>query len=148
MILDLHMDALKNRPPRKGDLNRNLRVGYVRESVGDYSQPLTEQITKTKGCHKVFCDKFTRGTSQTREKLFHFLREGDTLVVTRLDRLATSLDDLISAISELSLMKVDLVVLDENINTKNGRKGDLFSTLDSIACALETWQEEEMAAVR
>jgi len=145
LLLDLEIDYLKNRPRRKGDLDRKLRVGYMRESVGDFSQPLTEQINKMKGCDKVFCDKpGTISPQPELKKMYHFLREGDTLVVTRLDRLATCLDDLLSAISELGLMNVELVVVDEYINTANQDCG-LFHAMDAIGGALEVWHEEELA---
>lgn len=145
----LHMDYLKSRPRRKGDLDRHMRVGYVRESVGDDSQPLTEQLIKLKGCEKVFCDK--PGTTLLQpefKKMYDFLRPGDTLVITRLDRLASCLDDLLPAIWELVRMNVGLVVLDQDIDTAKQDCGPFFSALDAVGCALEVWHSEKLVQQR
>jgi len=151
MYESLHLEFLRNRPPRKGDLDRKLRVGYVRVSYGNDSQPLAEQIEKMKGCDKVFCDKSKPGTTSSHpefRKMYDFLREGDTLVVTRLDRLSNSLDDLLPAIWELCRMNVELVAVDQDIDTLNQDCGPMFRALDALGCALEVWHEEELAMQR
>ncbi|MEL7225235.1 MAG: recombinase family protein, partial [Cyanobacteria bacterium J06576_12] len=65
-------------------------VGYAR--VSSIGQSLDVQLDKLNDCNKVFKEKKT-GTSGKRPQLqacLDYLREGDTLVVTRLDRLARS----------------------------------------------------------
>ena len=65
-------------------------VGYAR--VSSVGQSLDVQLDKLKDCDKVFQEKKT-GTSSTRPRLkacLEYVRDGDTLVVTRLDRLARS----------------------------------------------------------
>lgn len=152
LLLDLEIDYLKSRPRRKGDLDRNLTVGYVRESVGDDSQPLAEQLGKMKGCDKVFCDKPVKpGTTSPQpefQKMYDFLREGDTLVVARLDRLACCLDDLLPAIWDLCRMNVELVVPDQDIDTAKQDCRHFFGALDAIASAMEVWHSEELAQQR
>ena len=63
-------------------------VGYAR--VSSVGQSLDVQLDKLKDCDKVFQEKRT-GASSTRPRLkacLEYVRDGDTLVVTRLDRLA------------------------------------------------------------
>ena len=65
-------------------------VGYAR--VSSVGQSLDVQLDKLKDCDKVFKEKMT-GTSDKRPRLkacLEYVRDGDTLVVSRLDRLARS----------------------------------------------------------
>jgi DNA invertase Pin-like site-specific DNA recombinase len=69
---------------------------------------------------RVFIDTFT-GTKAVRpelDKVREILRSGDSLVITRLDRLARSLKDLLALSSELESLGVDLEVLEQRIDTK------------------------------
>jgi len=62
-----------------------------------------------------------------------YVREGDTLVVTRLDRLARSTLDLCQIAAELERKEVNLQVLDQNINTSDATGRLLFNMLGAIA---------------
>jgi len=62
-----------------------------------------------------------------------YVREGDTLVVTRLDRLARSTLHLCQIADELEQKQVDLRVIDQNINTADATGRLLFNMLASIA---------------
>jgi DNA invertase Pin-like site-specific DNA recombinase len=106
-----------------------------------------------KGCDRVFSDKPVKhGTTFSRpefKKMYNFLRKGDTLVITRLDRLAGSLEDLLSALWDFCCgLEVELVVLDEGIDTLSQDCGPMFRALDAIGSALEVWCEEELALER
>jgi DNA invertase Pin-like site-specific DNA recombinase len=77
-------------------------VGYAR--VSSLGQDLTVQFEKLSGCDKVFNEKRS-GVDAGRPALkacLECLREGDTLVVTKLDRLARSTSDLYRIVSELT----------------------------------------------
>jgi DNA invertase Pin-like site-specific DNA recombinase len=60
--------------------------------------------------------KSTNGRSELQSAL-DFVRDGDVFVVTKLDRLARSVGDLASIVQKLETKKVDLVVLDQGIDT-------------------------------
>lgn len=78
----------------------------------------------------MFVDTFT-GTKSSRPELDRMkeqLRSGDTLVVTRLDRLGRSTKDLLNLVSELDDLGVNLQVLEQNINTSTP-DGKLFFTM-------------------
>jgi len=77
-------------------------VGYAR--VSSLGQDLAVQLEKLKGCDKVFKEKKS-GVDAGRPALkacLEYLREGDTLLVTKLDRLARSTPDLYRIVSQLT----------------------------------------------
>lgn len=84
-------------------------VGYARVSSSSQNLDLQlEQLTDA-GCEKVFSEKATGTTRSDRQALaecLEWVREGDTLVVTRLDRLARSGRDLHDIIAKLSAKQV------------------------------------------
>ncbi len=91
-------------------------VGYAR--VSSVGQTLDVQLGKLKHCDKIFQEKRS-GSSSKRPRLkscLEYVREGDVLVVTRLDRLARSTLHLCQIAAELEHKRVDLRVLDQNIN--------------------------------
>ena len=108
-------------------------VGYGR--VSSVGQSLDVQLHKLKDCDKIFQEKRT-GTSNQRTRLkacLEYVREGDTLVVTRLDRLARSTLHLCQLADQLEQKQVNLQVLDQNINTGDATGRLLFNMLGAIA---------------
>ena len=79
------------------------RLGYGRVSTQDQNLDAQRDALKKAGVDKIFIEKIT-GTKASRpelDKLREQMREGDTLVVTRLDRLGRSTRDLLAISSEL-----------------------------------------------
>jgi DNA invertase Pin-like site-specific DNA recombinase len=108
-------------------------VGYAR--VSSVGQSLDVQLEKLKHCKKIFQEKKS-GASDKRSQLsacLEYVREEDTLVVTRLDRLARSTLHLCQIADELKRKNVDLQVLDQNINTGDATGRLLFNMLGAIA---------------
>ncbi len=108
-------------------------VGYGR--VSSVGQSLEVQLDKLKQCDKIYQEKKS-GASGKRPKLkacLEYVREGDTLVVTRLDRLARSTLQLCQIADELARKQVNLQVLDQNINTRDATGRLLFNMLGAIA---------------
>ena len=108
------------------------QVGYAR--VSSVGQSLDVQLDKLQQCAKVFQEKQS-GTSDKRPRLkacLEYVREGDALVVTRLDRLARSTLHLCQISEELSRKKVSLQVLDQNIDTGDATGRLLFNMLGAI----------------
>jgi DNA invertase Pin-like site-specific DNA recombinase len=108
-------------------------VGYAR--VSSVGQSLEVQLDCLKSCDKIFKEKKS-GSSYKRPRLkacLEYVREGDTLVVTRLDRLARSTLHLCQIADELQRKKVNLQVLNQNINTADATGRLLFNMLGAIA---------------
>lgn len=108
-------------------------VGYAR--VSSVGQSLAVQREKLKHCDKLFQEKKS-GASYTRPRLqacLEYVREGDMLVVTRLDRLARSTLHLCQIADELARKQVHLQVVDQHIDTSNATGRLLFNMLGAIA---------------
>src|SRR5881398_579150 len=109
------------------------RVGYAR--VSSVGQSLEVQLDKLKHCDKIYQEKKS-GASSKRPRLkacLEYIREGDTLVVTRLDRLARSTLHLCQIAADLERKQVNLQVLDQNIDTHDATGRFLFNMLGAIA---------------
>jgi DNA invertase Pin-like site-specific DNA recombinase len=107
-------------------------VGYAR--VSSVGQSLDVQLDKLKHCDKIFKEKKS-GASDQRRRLkacLEYVRDSDTLVVTRLDRLARSTLHLCRIAEELQRKQVNLHVLDQNIDTSDATGRLLFNMLGAI----------------
>lgn len=94
-------------------------IGYARVSTQDQKPQLQLDALKVAGCDRVFEEKAS-GTQRERPALkeaLAFLREGDTLVVWKLDRLARSLRQLIDTFEMLDERKIGFRSLTESIDT-------------------------------
>src|SRR5215470_10442752 len=109
------------------------RGGYAR--VSSIGQSLDVQREKLQHCDKRFQETYS-GAVGTRPQLracLDYVREGDTLVVTRLDRLARSTLHLCQIATELERKGVELQVLDQQIDTTSSTGRLLFNMLAAIA---------------
>lgn len=110
-------------------------IGYAR--VSSAGQKLDVQLDKLEeqGCDRIYQEKES-GTTALRSQLIaclDYVREGDTLVVTKLDRLARSTLDLCGIAKRLEDKGVILKVIDQNIDTSGSTGRLLFNMLSSIA---------------
>lgn len=114
------------------------KIGYARVSTKD--QVLDSQIDalESYGCDRIFSEKISgRKVNRTElDKCLDYLREGDTLVITKLDRLGRTTKQLIELAQHLEDEGIDLQIIDTNINTKDAM-GKMFFTLMSAFAELE-----------
>src|SRR5829696_2250100 len=90
-------------------------VGYARTSTMDQEAGLEAQLRELKGlgCTKVFQEQTSSvGARKVLDEALEFTREGDTLVLTKLDRLARSVTHLGDIVDRLGARKVALRILD------------------------------------
>lgn len=109
-------------------------IGYAR--VSSYGQSLDVQLEKLNHCDRVFKEKQSGRSTDKREQLalcLDYVRDGDTLVVTKLDRLARSTRDLLNILNALEKKQVKLNVLDQQIDTSTPSGRLLVTLLGSIA---------------
>jgi len=110
-------------------------VGYAR--VSTVGQSLDVQLDKltSRGCDKIYSDKKS-GTTADRPELINcldYVRDGDKLVITKLDRLARSTLHLTQIAEQLRQKGVELEVIDQQIDTSTPTGKLLFNMLASIA---------------
>lgn len=113
-----------------------MNVGYARVSTAGQSLELQEGKLRQHGCEKLFQEKNSGGSRNGRTELeaaLEFVRDGDVLVVTRLDRLARSVRDLVLVTQELERKRVGLVVLEQELNTTTAAGKLLFHMLGAVA---------------
>ncbi|MDH5217155.1 MAG: recombinase family protein [Gammaproteobacteria bacterium] len=112
-----------------------MKIGYGRISTADQSHDLQKDALTNAGCEKIFLDTISGAKAKRPEleKLKEQLREGDTLIVWRLDRLGRSLRDLIDWINWLEGQGVGFVSLQENIDTTSPTGKLTFHIFGAIA---------------
>lgn len=95
------------------------KVGYARVSTAEQSVEIQINNLKSNGCHKIFSDKASASNSSRPEfvKMMEYLRAGDTLVITKIDRIARSVLDLQKLIAELKKKEIALEAIDQPIST-------------------------------
>ena len=108
-------------------------IGYAR--VSSYGQSLDVQLDKLSHCEKIFQEKRSGRTDKRAElqQCLSYLRDGDTLVVTKLDRLGRSVRDLLNIINALEQKNVSFHVLDQHIDTSTPSGKLLLHMLSAIA---------------
>lgn len=124
-------------------------VGYARVSSTDQSLDIQLDALKEAGCEKVFSEKVSGRSTQDRHELaqaLDFVREGDTLCCSRLDRLARSVGDLHRVIELLTEKKVAFRCLNQSgvdTDTSTGRL--MLSILGAVACFENDIRKERQA---
>lgn len=122
--------------------------GYARVSTTDQDLTLQEEALKAAGCDLVVSEKVT-GTSregrQELERLLQFIREGDTLVVTRIDRLARSIGDLQDIVRGLKAKGVSLRATMQSVDTSTAA-GKAFLDMLGVFAEFETNLRKERQA--
>ena len=94
-------------------------IGYARVSTEDQHLNLQQDALNSVGCLKIFTDTASGAKAERKglEEAIDYVREGDILVVWRLDRLGRSLKDLIERLTELYQRNIGFKSLTENIDT-------------------------------
>ncbi len=110
-------------------------VGYARVSTGDQDVAGQTLRLEKAGAIQIFID-VRSGKSMERpglEALLAYARKGDTLAVVRLDRLGRSLAELLTAVALLKERGIDLVSLEEKIDTASAAGELIFHVFGAIA---------------
>jgi DNA invertase Pin-like site-specific DNA recombinase len=95
------------------------KIGYIRVSSIDQNTDRQALALSNMGIKKIFTEKVS-GKSTNRpalKEMLNYLREGDTLYIESISRLARSTRDLLTLVEQLQSKKVELISLKENIDT-------------------------------
>lgn len=110
-------------------------VGYARVSTQDQNPAMQREALTEAGCEKLFEEKAS-GAQRDRPQLLaalDYMREGDTLVVWKLDRLARSLKQLIETVEMLEDRKIGFRSLTEAIDTTTSGGKLVFHIFAALA---------------
>ena len=112
-------------------------IGYARVSKNEQNLDLQRDALKKAGCREknIYTDKVT-GTKQERkglEQALSHLREGDTFVVWRLDRLGRSLKHLIETVTSLQTQGIAFQSITEQIDTSTATGQLVFHIFGALA---------------
>ena len=112
-----------------------MRVGYIRASKKDQNPDLQRRDLAAAGCEKFFEEQIS-SRKEDRPELraaMDYCREGDELVVWKLDRFGRSLRELIDLVNELRERGVEFVSLRENIDTTTPGGKLIFHVFGAVA---------------
>ena len=113
-------------------------VGYARTSTLDQKASIEAQARDltAAGCEKLFSEQVSSVDVTNREQLtqaLDFIREGDALVVTKLDRLARSVGHLLTIMEQIKAKGADLRILNMGIDTATPTGKLMLTVLGGIA---------------
>src|SRR5260370_5970314 len=110
-------------------------IGYARVSTQDQTLNLQKDALEKLGCSKIFTDIINGATTERQglDAALSYVREGDTLVVWRLDRLGRSLKHLIETITALNNRKIGFKSITENIDTTTSGGKLVFHIFGALA---------------
>jgi DNA invertase Pin-like site-specific DNA recombinase len=114
--------------------------GYARASTVEQDVTLQQETLRRAGCEVVRSEKSSGASRAGRSELavlLQFLRRGDTLMVTRVDRLARSIKDLQDIVHELRAAGVSLKVTEQPIDTSTAA-GKAFLDMLGVFAEFET----------
>jgi DNA invertase Pin-like site-specific DNA recombinase len=114
-------------------------AGYARTSTAEQLAGLDAQVRelKTAGCTEVFSEQVSSVAERAQlNAALRFVRKGDTLIVTKADRLARSTANLLAIIGDLEARGVGLVILSlggQQLDTRNPTSKLLLTMLGAVA---------------
>jgi DNA invertase Pin-like site-specific DNA recombinase len=114
---------------------KSMLVGYARVSTHDQNLDMQKDALHKAGCERIFVDQVS-GSVAVRpglEQTMDFLRDGDTIVVWRLDRLGRSLKNLIELVTQLERKGIGFKSLMESMDTNTSGGKLIFHLFGALA---------------
>lgn len=112
-----------------------MKIGYARVSTKDQSLNMQIEALKQAGCIQI-CEEIASGAKTARpvlDEVMRNLREGDTLVIWKLDRLGRNLAHLIHLTNKLIEKKIGLISLNDPIDTSTAQGRMIFGIFATLA---------------
>lgn len=112
------------------------KIGYARVSTVDQDFEFQQQRLKAEGCAIIRSEKVSGASRDGRHELatvIDFLREGDELIVTRLDRLGRDTRDVLNIVHECEQRGAFVTILDPHVSTRGEMGHMVFTVLGMVA---------------
>lgn len=119
-----------------GSSDLKMNIGYARTSTVDQIAGFESQLQELKAinCEKIFQEQVSSISTRTQlQAAIDFVREGDILVVTKIDRLARSVSELMTIIQALAQKKVGMRILNLGMDTQTPTGKLMLTVLGGIA---------------
>jgi len=112
-----------------------MKIGYARVSTADQTADLQRDALRETGCDKIFedCASGSKADRPGLEEALKFARQGDVLVVWKLDRLGRSIRHLIDTIEDLNKRGIGFCSLRESMDSTTSGGRLVFNLFASIA---------------
>ena len=112
-----------------------MKIGYARVSTKEQNLSLQMDALKNEGCKQIFQEKISGAKADRPElrKMIGQLREGDTIVTWKLDRMGRSLRDLVNLVNEIQDKGAGLKSLNDSIDTTTPQGKLTFHLFASLA---------------
>ena len=111
-----------------------MKIGYARVSTQDQSLELQIEALQKAGCEKIFKEKVSSVKERPQlAKMNNILRAGDTVIIWKLDRLGRSLKHLIDLVNFYRENEVELISVQDNIDTTTAQGRLMFNIFATIA---------------
>lgn len=112
-----------------------MKIGYARVSTDEQNPELQIDALEKAGCEKIYIDKVSGAKTERKElsEALNYARQGDCLVVWRLDRLGRSLKHLIEIVDGLETAGVGFVSLQEGFDTTTSGGKLVFQIFGALA---------------
>jgi len=115
------------------------KIGYARVSTTDQNLELQQAKLRSEGCEIIRSEKISGATRDGREELktvIDFLRAGNELIVTRLDRLGRDTRDVLNIIHDCEQKGAFVTILDPHVSTR-GEMGHIVLTVLGMVAQME-----------
>ena len=114
---------------------QTMKIAYIRTSTTDQKNSLKsqEEVLRQAGCEKLFIEEASAvGKRPILEEALDYLRDGDQLIVTSMDRLARSVSHMVEISTNLENKKVNLNILNMGIDTTTPTGKLMLNIITSI----------------
>ena len=114
-------------------------IGYARDSPHDQSLTIQQEALETAGCSKIFTDTVSDAKAKRKglDKALSTLRPGDTFVVWKLDRLGTSIKQLVATMTFFAERGIGFKNLTDNIDTTMRGGEQVYQTFAALRTVLK-----------
>lgn len=117
-----------------------MKIGYARVSTADQNLDLQVDALKAAGCKKIYTEKASGAVKSKRpelERCLDALREGDTLMVWRLDRLGRSLQHLVEIVGGLHEKGINFKSISDGIIDTTSASGEMVFGIFAVLAQFE-----------
>ena len=130
---------------------KTMKIGYCRVSSEDQDNAIQREKLREAGCTVIREEKVSGTSMAAREELadiLTFIRQGDTLVVVRIDRLARDIGDLVATVKALEAKGASLQATEQPIDTSTA-SGKAFLQMLGVFAEFETnlRRERQLAGI-